>query len=233
MELMFPVRDSVLPRRTPVVMPVILAVNVAIYLYQVVMPATVESRFIVEHGLVPARFFAGVAESDPRAVVPAFTSMFLHGGLFHVAGNMWFLWIFGDNVEDRLGRLNFATFYLLTGLAAAAGQLLAEPGSTIPMVGASGAIAGVLGAYLRLYPKARVETAVPIFVFIQIIELPAFVFLLLWFALQFLGLGSPGVAWWAHILGFVAGFALSFLAPGRSAPPPRPPARYARYRRRG
>ncbi len=227
---MFPVRDSIAPRRPPVLVPVLIALNVLVYLYMLPMPARVEEAWVTMHGLVPARFFARLG--DPGALVPAFTSMFLHGGLLHLAGNMWFLWIFGDNVEDRLGRLGFIAFYLCTGLAAAAGQLLAEPTSTIPMVGASGAIAGVLGAYMRLYPRARVEAAVPIFLFIQMIELPAVMFLGLWFLMQFLGLGSPGVAWWAHILGFVAGFLLSFLAPSRVEPQPRAPARYVRYRRR-
>ncbi|MBM4369447.1 MAG: rhomboid family intramembrane serine protease, partial [Deltaproteobacteria bacterium] len=129
---MFPVRDSIAPRRAPVLVPVLIALNVLVYLYMLPMPAPRGEAWITMHGLVPARFLAELG--DPRALVPALTSMFLHGGLLHLAGNMWFLWIFGDNVEDRLGRLGFVAFYLCSGIAAALGQILAEPGSTLPMV---------------------------------------------------------------------------------------------------
>jgi membrane associated rhomboid family serine protease len=148
-------------------------------------------------------------------VVTLFTSMFLHGGILHVAGNMLYLWIFGDNVEDRLGHGRFLAFYLACGLAAAVAQAYISPDSTIPMVGASGAIAGVMGAYFVLYPHSRIVTLVPLFIFIQIIEVPAIFFLGIWFLMQFLsGIGSiaetadgarGGIAFWAHAAGFVAG----------------------------
>lgn len=164
------------------------------------------------------------------AVTPLFTSMFLHGSWLHLIGNMWFLWLFGDNVEDRLGRLRFVFLYLFSGLVAAGSQVLINWGDSMPMIGASGAVAGVLGAYMVTYPYARVLTLVPFFYFFwPVVELPAVVFLGLWFLMQFLqgtmslalpGLG--GVAWWAHVGGFVAGIALMKLIapepPGRRGP---------------
>ena len=142
------------------------------------------------------------------------TSMFLHGSWMHLIGNMWFLWIFGNNIEDSMGRLRFLAFYLLTGLAAAGAHLIAEPSSPVPVVGASGAISGIMGAYLVLYPRARVLTAV-VFIFIRVVPLPAWVMLGYWFLIQALSVaatpasaGGGGVAFWAHIGGFVAGVAL-------------------------
>jgi membrane associated rhomboid family serine protease len=148
--------------------------------------------------------------------------MFLHGGWLHLGGNMLYLWIFGDNVEDRLGHVRFLLFYLACGLAAALAQIYVNPTSTIPMVGASGAVAGVLGAYLVLLPQAQVLALIPIIFFFQLVELPAFLFLLFWFLMQFLNGAASiattqattgGVAWWAHIGGFVSGMALGFLLP--------------------
>jgi membrane associated rhomboid family serine protease len=164
------------------------------------------------------------------AVVPLFTSMFLHGSWWHLIGNMWFLWLFGDNVEDRLGRVRFVVLYLLSGLAAGGLQVLVNWGDTTPMIGASGAVAGVLGAYVVTYPYARVLTLVPFFYFFwPVVELPAFVLLGFWFVLQFLegtiALAQPvsgGVAWWAHVGGFVTGMLLMKLIapepPGRRGP---------------
>ena len=139
--------------------------------------------------------------------------MFLHGGWMHLIGNMWFLWLFGNNVEDSMGHLRFIAFYLLTGLAAALGQVIVSPDSIVPMVGASGAISGVMGAYLVLYPRVKVYTLVPIFIFFTSIALPAWAMLGYWFVLQLLsGFFSPGdmggVAFWAHIGGFIAGVVL-------------------------
>ncbi|PWT91234.1 MAG: rhomboid family intramembrane serine protease, partial [Acidobacteria bacterium] len=147
--------------------------------------------------------------------LPIFSSMFLHGGWLHVLGNMWFLYIFGDNVEDRVGHVGYIFFYLLCGICAALTQTLLSPHSAVPMVGASGAIAGILGAYFLLFPSARILTLVPIFIFIQLIEIPAFVFLIIWFLLQFLMMtpaqaGEGGVAFLAHIGGFIAGMVLIF-----------------------
>jgi len=148
--------------------------------------------------------------------------MFLHGGWLHLLGNMLYLWIFGDNVEDRLGHGRFILFYLLCGVAAALAQIYVSPTSKTPMIGASGAIAGVLGAYLLLFPQSRVLALIPIAFFLQVVEIPAFVFLLFWFFMQFLSGAvaitaymTEGVAWWAHIGGFVSGMALGYLFPKR------------------
>jgi membrane associated rhomboid family serine protease len=162
--------------------------------------------------------------STVERFLPLFTSMFLHGGWLHLGGNMLYLWIFGDNVEDDLGHVRFLVFYLACGLAAALTQIYIHPTSKIPMVGASGAVAGVLGGYLLLFPQARVLALIPILFFFQIVELPAALFLVFWFLMQFFNgaiaiTGSPyltgGVAWWAHIGGFIGGVALAFLIPKR------------------
>jgi len=168
--------------------------------------------FVRQWAFVPSRFL-----SHPSADFPTlFTSMFMHGGWVHLGGNMLYLWIFGDNVEDRMGHGRFLVFYLLCGVAAALAQTIAAPDSVVPMVGASGAIAGVMGAYFVLYPKSRIVTLIPLFFFFQVIEVPAILFLGIWFLMQFInGLGSivtvaggqtaGGVAVWAHVAGFVAG----------------------------
>lgn len=151
--------------------------------------------------------------SVPRQPIPPLltllTSMFIHGGLFHLLGNMWFLWIFGDNVEDLVGHGRFVVFYLLCGVAASLSHVLIQPDVVLPMVGASGAISGVMGAYLRKFPMARIVTLLPIFFFFHLIRVPAFLFLGVWFLLQLLSAGGEqGVAWYAHIGGFVVGFLL-------------------------
>jgi membrane associated rhomboid family serine protease len=175
-------------------------------------------RFIHVYGVVPARV----------DVLSVFTSMFLHAGWGHFLGNMLFLWIFGDNVEDRLGHMRYVAFYLLCGVAAVAAHVYMNPGSTIPTIGASGAIAGVMGGYFVLYPNSRVLALVPLFIVFEIIEVPAILFLGLWFLMQFFyGVGSMavregaeagGVAFWAHIAGFVAGAVAAFVLrkPSRS-----------------
>jgi membrane associated rhomboid family serine protease len=153
----------------------------------------------------------------PFAIITLVTSMFLHGGWLHLGGNMLYLWVFGDNVEDKLGHMRYLSFYLICGIAASLLHIYIEPTSTMPSLGASGAISGVLGAYIVMFPKARVLTLIPIFIFIQITELPAYIILGFWFILQFLNgmlsvkyalASSGGVAWWAHIGGFVAGLIL-------------------------
>jgi membrane associated rhomboid family serine protease len=196
-----PLRDIIPSRTAPIVTIALIVVNVLVFLFELSLGPAVED-FTLYFGLVPAAF----------SWVAVFTSMFLHGGLFHVAGNMLYLWIFGDNVEDRMGHGRFLVFYLLCGIAAALAQTIAAPDSVVPMVGASGAIAGVMGAYFVLYPKSRIVTLVPLFFFFQIIEVPAIFFLGIWFAMQFLsGVGSivsaaqGGVAFWAHVAGFIAG----------------------------
>jgi membrane associated rhomboid family serine protease len=205
-----PVRDTIASSTVPVVTYALIAANVGAYLYEESLGGSFE-QFIHVHGLVPRRFVSEWWDD----VTPLFSSMFLHGGWLHLLGNVLYLHIFGDNVEDRLGHVRFVIFYLAAGAAAGVAQVAIDPTSTVPIVGASGAIAGITGAYFLFYPRARVVTIVPIFLFIQVVEIPAFVFFLLWFGFQLmLGLGSigmtlgGGIAFWAHIGGFVAGMAL-------------------------
>lgn len=204
---MIPLRDTQPSRSTPVVTVAIIAVNVLLFLYQVSLDRFSLNHFIMEYGVVPDRLHYS----------SLLTSMFLHGGWMHLIGNMWFLWIFGDNVEDILGHGKYLVFYLLAGVVAALAQVLFSLGSRVPMVGASGAIAGVMGAYLVKFPHSRILTLIPVIVFFTTVEVPAFFMLLYWFAIQFFsGVGSiaysqssqGGVAWLAHVGGFVAGIIL-------------------------
>ena len=216
---MFPLYDTLRARRFPVVNWLIIAANALVFYYELTRGADRLQAFIGTWGLVPAHL-----TGDPQAAWPTiFTSMFIHGGWFHILSNMWVLMIFGDNIEDRLGSLRYLLFYLMSGLAAAMLQVYILSSSTAPMVGASGAIAGVLGAYLVLFPHARVASLVPIFFIFTIVELPAILFLAFWFISQLFsglfilhgGTGS-GVAWWAHIGGFLFGmFAGLLMAPRR------------------
>jgi membrane associated rhomboid family serine protease len=217
-----PIRDTTPTRRAAIVTVLLIAVNILVFLHEVGLPPRMLEGAIEVFGVVPARFTRwvslGGAPWDPYRFLPLVSSMFLHGGWLHVLGNMWFLWIFGDNVEDVLGRLRYLLFYLLCGIAAALAQVAASPGSLAPTIGASGAIAGVLGAYFITFPRARVLTLIPVFIFPWFVELPAVVFLGLWFVLQLfhsvLGLGGAagaGIAWWAHAAGFVTGIVLMLL----------------------
>jgi membrane associated rhomboid family serine protease len=201
---MIPLRDVIPSRTTPVVTVSLIVVNALVFFYQLSLGEAI-NEFVLYFGLIPAAF----------SWVAVLTSMFLHGGLLHFGGNMLYLWIFGDNVEDRMGHGRFLAFYLLCGTAAALAQTALNPDSVVPMVGASGAIAGVMGAYFVLYPHSRIVTLVPILVFIQVMEIPAIFFLGIWFVMQFLsGVGSiatatgepaGGIAFWAHVAGFLAG----------------------------
>lgn len=212
---MIPIRDQNPTHRTPVVTYGIIALNVAIFLFGRFL-APSETAFVGEWGMVPARLgalLAGEPKAEVLALLTPLSSMFLHGGWMHLIGNMWFLHVFGDNLEDVLGRSRYLAFYLLTGLGAAAAQGMISPTSTIPMVGASGAISGILGGYVLLYPRAKVVTGIPIVFFIHLTVLPAFVFVGVWFAIQlgsafFLGGAGGGVAWFAHVGGFLAGILL-------------------------
>jgi membrane associated rhomboid family serine protease len=224
---MIPLRDDNPARTVPVVTRALIVVNVAAFLFELTRGPGLRA-FVSDWGLVPARLSDAVAGtgSPSHAIATVFTSMFLHGGWFHVLGNMWYLWIFGDNVEDRLGSLRFVAFYLVSGLVSALVHVLIHPWSTAPTIGASGAIAGVLGAYALAFPRARVVTLVPVFFFFQIVALPALLVLGFWFVFQLfsgtfsLGTGATsGVAWWAHI----AGFAFGFLAMGLIGRPPAVP----------
>jgi len=220
---MFPIRDEIPSRHAPFVTWAIVAANVLVFLWQLTLPEESVRQLFYLFGIVPARWsdpaWAASVGFPAGGVIAFFTSMFLHGGLFHVASNMWTLWIFGDNVEDRMGRFRFLVFYLVCGLAAGVLHWLTNPDSTVPTVGASGAIAGVLGAYLRWYPHSKVLTLIPIFIYPLFVDLPAVIFLGFWFVSQLfsgvLSLGLPsnvgGVAFWAHVGGFVAGMLLAGL----------------------
>ncbi len=202
---MIPLRDSVPSRSTPWVNYFLIALNTVVFLYEVSLSSALQNQFILQWGLVPFRFW-----HFTRLVWPTiFTAMFLHGGWMHYLGNMWVLFIFGDNVEDRMGHLRYLIFYLLSGLAAALLQAFFTMNSNAPMIGASGAIAGVMGAYMVLFPWGRVLTVIPLFIFFTTVEIPSVIFLGFWFFLQvFSGLdmgANGGVAWWAHVGGFLFG----------------------------
>jgi len=200
---MIPLRDVIPSRTTPYITVTIIVLNAVAWLFEVALPAEARPAFLQLYGVVPAAFHASTL----------ITSMFLHGSWSHIIGNMWYLWIFGDNVEDRFGHSRFIVFYILCGILAAGGQMLMDPASTIPTIGASGAIAGVMGAYFVLYPHSRVLTLIPLFVFWEVIELPAIALLGFWFLMQLFSAGqlggtasaSGGVAFMAHVAGFVAG----------------------------
>ncbi|HEX6199963.1 MAG TPA: rhomboid family intramembrane serine protease [Thermoanaerobaculia bacterium] len=229
---MIPLRDDEPSHSKPVVTIVLIAVNVAFFLYELSLGPRLQ-EFLMSAAFVPARMFDGGAPGGGGLQLGgALLSMFLHGGWAHIGGNMLFLWIFGDNVEDRLGHLRFIVFYLACGLAATYAQAVAQPDLAVPTVGASGAIAGVLGAYLLLFPTARIHTLLFLGFLITSIEVPALVYLPVWFLLQLLSgvaaLGAytsaetGGVAWFAHIGGFVAGPLLFFALGGRRKRRPEP-----------
>lgn len=205
---MFPLYDTVRSRRFPFINWMLILLNGLIFYYEITLGEDRLYRFILNWGLIPAQLTSNYAESW----LTVFTSMFLHGGWLHILGNMWTLFIFGDNIEDRMGHGNYLVFYLLSGAAAAILQSVLMPASQVPMIGASGAIAGVLGAYLILYPRARIASLVPILFIFTLVEIPAVIYLGIWFVLQLFsgwsalqGAASGGIAWWAHIGGFVFG----------------------------
>ncbi len=234
---MIPLRDNVKTSRPAIVNYVLIAVTTGVFGLQ--LAGGGDGHELVErYGMIPQRVFNPEASvvvdgvvhhrelgpvrvqriAEPSAVPPwltLLTCIFLHGGVLHFLGNMWFLFIFGDNVEDRLGHFGYSFFYLASGVAASAVHLLTNASSPVPTIGASGAIAGVMGAYFVLYPRATVLTLIPIFFYVDIVVLPAFVFLGIWFLLQLfqgaLSSGAAGVAWWAHIGGFVVGVGFAFL----------------------
>jgi len=228
---MLPIRDDIPSSRFPAVTLGIIVVNVLIFLRELGAGPQLED-VLVNYAIIPVRYTdPEIARlfTAPQQVFSLFSSMFLHGGWIHLLGNMWSLWIFGDNVENRLGRARYLSFYLACGIAAALLHIYTNSGSGVPTIGASGAIAGVMGAYFRFFPHARVQTIIPPFFFGPVFVLPAVLFLGWWFLLQFFngaftlgasGQGFSGVAWWAHVGGFVFGFAVCLLAP-RSRIPPR------------
>lgn len=214
---MIPLRDTTRSARFPFVNFTLIGLNILVFLFEVSLGDRM-NLFIHSFGLIPAHVFsasAGVGLGD--RVLPIFSSMFMHGGWLHLIGNALFLYIFGDNVESRMGHFKYLLFYLTCGVLAALFHIVTNFSSEVPMVGASGAISGVLGAYITFYPKSRILTLVPIFFFVQLIHIPAAVFIFIWFIIQFIsGVGtlgdtgkSGGVAFWAHIGGFVAGLILA------------------------
>jgi membrane associated rhomboid family serine protease len=209
---MIPIRDTIPSKNYPVVNHTIIGINVVLYLFEMTQGADL-NRFIYVYGLVPARYSVPQIASYFSTFQQFFSLlsfMFLHGGFFHLLGNMWFLYIFGDNIEDRLGPFRYIAFYLLCGITSGLSHLLLNLHSNMPTIGASGAVAGVMGAYLILHPHAKILTLIPIIIIPWFIEIPAFFFLGLWFVIQFLNAtgthgGISGIAWWAHIGGFVFG----------------------------
>ena len=209
---MIPIRDENPSRTFPLITIGLIATNVAVYIYQFTLPEPELLRFIMGFGLIPAEILgrAPRIHAMPPEGLTLFTSQFLHGGIFHLLGNMLYLWIFGNNIEDLLGRIRFLLFYLLCGTLAAIAHTILNPHSTLPMVGASGAIAGVLGAYLITFPRARVTVLIFVFFFITTTQVPALIVLGLWFVMQFIyvlgdGGSGGGIAYMAHIGGFLAG----------------------------
>ncbi len=210
---MIPLRDTIPSRNIPVVNHALIGVNVLVFLIQLAQGADLD-RFIYMYGLVPARYsiprfsaYFTIAEQ----IFALFSFMFLHGGFWHILGNMWSLYIFGDNVEDRLGSLRYLAFYLLSGLASGLFHMFFNLTSNVPTIGASGAVAGVMGAYFILHPNAKILTLIPIIIIPWIVEVPAFLFLGIWFVMQMLnaaGNEAGGIAWWAHIGGFLFGIFL-------------------------
>jgi rhomboid family protein len=228
---LFPLKDDNPSRTTPVFTIALIITNVLVFIYQVSLEvggaegARAAESFVREFGLVPCRLTGSCHSSPdlPSPVLTIFTSMFMHGGWFHVGGNMLYLGIFGNNVEDTLGHLRYLLFYLASGVAAALAQVAISPTSDVPMVGASGAVSGVLGAYLLLFPHAHVTTLIILGFFFRVVKVPALIVLGFWIVLQVLnGLGSfgarGGVAFFAHIGGFLAGIALLFVLRRRTGP---------------
>jgi membrane associated rhomboid family serine protease len=213
---MIPLRDTTRSNSFPVVNTILIISNVIVFLYEISLGQG-SNRFIFQHGLIPELLFSSTNVAIVERFSPAFTSLFIHGGLLHLLGNMLFLYVFGDNVEARMGHLSYLAFYVICGFSAAIFQTLTNIHSMIPMIGASGAISGVLGAYLIFFPKSRILTLLPIFFFIQLIHIPAALFIIVWFIFQFVsGMatlpakpGIGGVAFWAHVGGFVAGLILA------------------------
>jgi len=226
---MIPIRDAIPSRTYPLVTVGLIVVNSLVFLFELSLGERLND-FILDFGIVPIRLFHSynVGYGLIPKYLPFITSMFLHGGWFHVIGNMWYLWIFGDNVEDRMGHFKYFIFYLLCGFVAGFVHIFMNRTSGVPTIGASGAIAGVMGAYFILYPNSKIWTLIPVFLFFRFVEIPAFILLGFWVVMQFLssafssGLSQQGgVAWWAHIGGFAAGVVLVFVFKKRKSKLPR------------
>lgn len=216
---MIPIRDQLQTRQVPIVNYILIGINILVFIFMTLAGSSQEA-LVQQFAMISANFRDGVSAGD---ITDIFTSMFMHAGIAHIAGNMLYLWIFGDNVEDRLGSVKYLVFYLVGGIVASLTHLITNPNSQIPTVGASGAIAAVLGAYLVLFPQSKIVTFIPFGFFLRLTVVPAIIVLGLWFVLQLfsglLSIGGPdvgGVAFWAHIGGFVAGIVMTKLfVPGR------------------
>ncbi len=220
---MIPLKDMTPRRSVPIVTILLIIANAVIFFYQVSLPPRAAEAFVMSYGMVPAKIQYALAGTHhvtlQEGFETLFTCMFLHGGWMHIIGNMWFLWIFGGNVEDRLGSPFYALFYVICGIGSSVAELAFTWGSHIPSIGASGAISGVLGAYIVFFPTSRILTLVPLFIIWFLARIPAIIVIGLWFLVQFLsGLGSlnttnpaasGGVAWWAHVGGFLIGMAIA------------------------
>ncbi len=212
---MIPVRDTIPSKNYPVVNNALIGINVVFFIVQMAQGADID-RFIYTYALVPAKYTVpdiAAYFSSGQQLLSLFSFMFLHGGFLHILGNMWFLYIFGDNVEDTLGHIRYLVFYLLSGFASGLFHLFLNSQSNVPTVGASGAIAGVMGAYFLLYPSSRILTLIPIIIIPWFVEIPAFFFLGFWFLMQMLNAAGSdaaqgGIAWWAHVGGFISGIVL-------------------------
>ena len=212
---MFPIKDDNPTELRPYVTCALIGLNILIFFYQIGLEENIRTSLILEYGFKPSQLFSNANSMNLKqsSLLTIFTSMFLHGGLFHLLGNMLFLWIYGNNVEDSMGHIKFLIFYLLCGLAASLLQAIVSFNSSIPMIGASGAVSGVLSAYFLLYPKARVLTLVVLLIFITFIRIPAGLLIGFWFLSQIINAyfndpNSPGVAWYAHVGGFLMGLLL-------------------------
>jgi len=227
---MIPIRDDTPTYSTPFINYLLIALNTLVFLFEVSLGPRSREAFVFQFGVEPTRVLAAFGLTNlyiPHAsALPLLTSMFLHASWLHLIGNMWVLWIFGDNIEDYLGHFSYLIFYLVSGLAASVAHILLNANSSVPSVGASGAIAGVMGAYFVLFPSARVLTLVPLIIFFTFVWLPAWIVLGFWFVMQFLSgaatsiafsnrTGGGGIAFWAHVGGFLAGIIMIKLLPQR------------------
>ncbi|HOS59338.1 MAG TPA: rhomboid family intramembrane serine protease [Syntrophorhabdaceae bacterium] len=206
---MIPIKDNIPTKVFPIISTSIIFVNVLIFLWQRFMYSGTDNSIVYKsYGLMPHELTLALTSNHellPYNILTIFTSMFLHGGYFHLFGNMLYIWIFGNNIEDAIGHKKFIIFYFLSGIIAALFQFLYDPQSNIPMIGASGAVSGILGAYLILFPYAKVKTVMFILIFIKVVELPAILLLSIWFFIQLLFSNGEGIAWYAHIGGFIFG----------------------------
>lgn len=212
---MFPLKDEVPTRSFPIITVAFIGINVLVFLYQLMLDPQTQEMFVYKWAYIPVEY-TQFTQVYPQLAIPfglsVITSMFMHGNFMHLIGNMLYLWIFGNNVEDVLGKVHFIIFYILAGIAAVALHTALDPNSEVPLIGASGAIAGILGAYLAVYPRAQIKTLIFLGFFIQMVRIPAMILLIFWFVLQFinglpsLGSGGGGVAWFAHVGGFAFGW---------------------------